>query len=279
MKAFFFRLSFFLITSFVLANGIALLYAKIAPRKVDWPGGETYEAIKKSHLPSSNHLIVLGDSVCHQLLLVQTPPDTLNLSSNWNISVCGQYMLAHEALKHDANVKEIVLAYQPADYVSSFHGKNTYHYFVRPFYPHPEFRALMSPQVVQELDELPLHRLVVFPMFRYTGMLDSIDYAKTARPTSYKYISPVAIEYLRKFSDLCRERGIRFKVVSTPISSKSDYDQAVFIKEMKDAHLEDILAGFIESIRYVDPAQLKDGIHFKGKYIKPNSDEFLKLLN
>ena len=278
MKAFFLKLGLFAMTSFALVNGIAAIYAALEPAKVNAPGAETYESIRRAEAPGAHHLIVTGDSVCHQLLLVQTPPDCLNLSCNWAVTVAGQYMLAHEALKHCTGVQEIILAYQPTDFQDGLTRINTYHYFVKPFYPRAEFRELMSPGIMGELDKRPLFRLSLLPMFRYTGMLDSVNYTDHSS-VDYQYICPRAAEYLRRFAEMCQAKGIRLKVISTPISTASGYDEKVFLQEVAAAKLGDIFAGYTATIRYVPPEVLVDGIHFKKADIKPNSDEFLKLLN
>ena len=278
MKAFFLKLGLFAVTSLVLLNIIAAVYARLAPAKVNTPGAETYESIRRAETPGAHRLIVTGDSVCHQLLLVQTPPDSLNLSCNWAVTVAGQYMLAHEALKHTTGVQEVILAYQPTDFQDGLTRINTYHYFVKPFYPRAEFRELMSPAIMAELDKRPLFRLSLLPMFRYTGMLDSVNYTDHS-PVSFRYISPLAAEYLRRYAEMCRTAGIRFRVISTPISTASGYDEKVFLQEVAAAKLQDIFAGYTATIRYVPPEVLVDGIHFKKEFIKANSDEFMKLLH
>lgn len=278
MKLLFLKLILFFVTSFVLINLIAVPYGHLFHSRFETPGSEVYDAIKLSRIPSSNASLVLGDSVCHQLLLHAALKGTLNLATNQAISVCGQYLLARSTLDHDSSITQITLAYLPVCFDNDLQQKFTFNYFVKPFYTHAEFRREMSPRVNQLLDRHPTHRLMAFPMFQFSNMLWATDYSQTAEPPSYTYLAPISIEYLHKLSELCDQRGIRLRIVSSPISSNSKYSQSLFLKEIADAHLEKMFAGYIETIRYVDPGELIDGVHFKPNYIDANSQPFSQML-
>jgi hypothetical protein len=192
--------------------------------------------------------------------------------------MCGQYLLAKSAIDHDKAVKQIILAYQPIVFINNLDQTFCFNYFVRPFYPYAEYRSQMSPMVKQMIDRRPAARLVILPLFRYTTLLSDIDYSKGAPTPAYTYLSPVSVEYLHQLSDLCDQRGIRLRIVSTPISRERNYDKAEFLKEVADAHLEKLFAGYPETIRLVDPALLVDGVHFREENIGANSAIFVKML-
>jgi hypothetical protein len=280
MKRFLLKLGFFSLTCFVLLNVVAIFYDTTSRRRVEDPGGEIYDAIRRSHQPSTCPMIVIGDSVCHQLLTGYAPPGLLSLGTNQAASMCGQYLIARSAIDHDPAVKEIVLAYLPDSFTNNLDQKFTFNYFVRPFYPHAEYRALMSPLVMHQVDRRPTARLVVLPLFRYTTMLtDSyLNYCEGAETPNFTYLAPVSIEYLRKLSELCNQHAIKLGIVCPPISLDRNYDQTLFQKEVVDAHLEKVFAGYPQSVRLVDPQLLVDHIHFKEENIGANSAIFVKLL-
>jgi hypothetical protein len=277
MKRFFLKLALFLITSFVLINIVAAIYGAFSRSRYERDGSETFEAIRRAETPSTCANVILGDSVCHQLLMGANLPDTLNLSCNQAISMCGQFLLAREAVAHDPMLKQITLAYQPACFANNLTQKFTFNYLVKPFYIHPDLRAGMDALVRQRLDRRPFYRLMAFPMFRYTNMLGATDYSDSA-PPSFAYLSPVSVDYLRRLADLCRAHQIRLRVVSTPISKTSGYDESVFLKEISGAHLNDVFEGYTQTIREVEPELLLDNVHFKPQYIPENSAEFVKML-
>jgi len=278
MNIFICKLAFFSVTCFVLLNLVAIFYDTTSRRRVEDPGGEIYDAIHRSHQPSACPTIVVGDSVCHQLLTGYAPPDILSLGTNQAISMCGQYLIARSAIEHDPAAKEIILAYLPDSFTNNLDQVFCYNYFVRPIYPYAEYRAQMSPLVQRLINRRPAARLAVLPLFRYTTLLSDIDYSKGTEKPTFAYLAPVSIEYLRKLSELCDQHGIQLRIVSPPISLDRTYDKAVFLKEVTDAHLEKLFTGYPESIRLVDPQLLVDHIHFKEPNISANSVIFIKML-
>ena len=277
MKRFFLKLALFLVTSFVLINSVAAIYGKLSRSRYERDGSETFEAIRRAEMPSSSANVILGDSVCHQLLLEANLPDTLNLSCNQAISMCGQFLLVREAIVHDPMLKQVTLAYQPACFANDLTQKFTFNYVVKPFYIHSDLRAGMDALVLRRLDRRPAYRLMVLPMFRYTDLLGATDYSDPA-PPEYKYLSPISSDYLNQLADLCRAHQIHLRIVSTPISKTSGYDEGVLLKEVSDAQLDDVFAGYTQTIREVDPELLLDNVHFKPQDIPANSAEFVKML-
>lgn len=277
MKRFLLRLAFFLVTSFVVINIVAAIYGVVSRSRYERDGSETYEAIRRAETPSTNPNVILGESVSHQLLMGVDLPDTLDLSCNQAVSVCGQYLLAREAIAHDPAVKQITLAYQPLSFTNDLSQKFTFNYFVKPFWVRPEMQPFIDGLVTTRLDRRPVYRLMAFPLFRYTDVLSTTDYTDPD-PPSFAYLSPVSIDYLRRLSALCQAHQVRLRIVSTPISKTSGYDEGVFLKEVSDAHLDDIFAGYTQTIRQVDPELLLDNVHFKPQSIRQNSAEFVKML-
>jgi hypothetical protein len=277
MKRFFLRLILFLVTSFALLNMVAAIYGRFSRSRYERDGSETFDAIRRAEAPATSPNILLGDSVCHQLTMGVDLPQTLNLSCSQAVSMCGQYLLARETIAHDPAARQITLAYLPACFDNDLMGPFTFNYLVKSFYIHPQMREGMDALVLQRLDRRPVYRLIAFPMFRYTDLLGATDYSGPP-PTSFRFFSPVSVDYLRRLSDLCREHHIRLRIISPPVSTTGKYDAAGFQKEMSDAHLDSIFAGYTQTIRRVDPDELLDNIHFKPQYIPENSAEFVKLL-
>jgi hypothetical protein len=278
MQRFWLNLTFFTITCFVLVNVCAVIYDRISPRQTEDPGGEIYDAIKRAQQTTNDKTMVIGDSVAHQLLTGYAPPGILSLGTNQAIGMCGQYMMAHSALDHHPDIKDVILAYQPDSFTNNLDQVFFFNYFVKPFYPIARFRADMSPDVIAVIDRHPAARLVVFPLFRYTTMLGDLDYSKDAPPHAFTYLAPVSIEYLHRLSNLCDQRHVRLHVVSTPISTDRDYDEAVFAKEVTDAHLDPLFTNYAASVRRVDPQLLVDHVHFTDENIAANSKIFIEML-
>jgi hypothetical protein len=277
MRRFLFRFTLFLVTSFVLINLVAAVYGAFSRSRYERDGSETYDAIRRAQAPGSSANIVLGDSVCHQLLLAANLPDTLNLSCNQAVSMCGQYLLAHAAVTRDPAVKRVTLAYLPQSFANDLNEKFTFNYVVKPFYVHADLRSGMDALVRERLDRRPFYRLMLLPMFRYSDLLGATDYSGPAQ-TGFTYLSPVSVDYLHQLDDLCRERSIRLRVVCPPISTASGFDAAVFSREVVAAHLEDVFAGYAQTMQQVDPSVLLDGRHFKPEDIREYSQGFLKML-
>jgi hypothetical protein len=280
MKRFLLKLILFTVACFVLLNLIAVLYDLTSRRRVEEPGSEIYDAINRSHQPSSCTTIVVGDSVCHQLLTGYAPPGMLSLGTNEAVSMCGQYLIVRSAIEHDPAAKDVILAYQASSFTNNLDQVFTYNYFVRPFYPYAEYRAQMSPLVMQLINRRPMARLVVLPLFRYTTLLtaSTIDYSLGAEKPTFTFLAPVSIDYLRKLSELCDQHGIRLHIVSTPINRDVDFDRAALMKEATDAHLETLFASYFETVRLVDRRLLFDEIHFKDSAVNANSAIFIQML-
>jgi hypothetical protein len=278
MARFFIKLILFLITGFLLVNLVAAIYAPFARSRYERDGSETFEAVRRARSPSSCSNIVLGDSVCHQLLLQQNLPDTLNLSCNQAVSVCGQFLLARSAVAHDPQARKITLVLLPQSFTNDLEQKYTFNYFVKPFYIHADLRSGMDALVTRRLDRRPVYRLMLFPMFRYSDLLSATDYSSPV-PAAFSYLSPVAIDYLHQLADLCHAHHLQLRLVCPPISKTSGYDQAVFLKEISTAQLDDVFAGYTATMRVVSPDLLIDNVHFKPEFLDANSKIFLQTLS
>jgi hypothetical protein len=277
MTRFLLKLAFFLLTSFVVINIVAAIYGPFSRSHYERDGSETFESVRRARTPSTFTNVVLGDSVCHQLLLQNTPPDTLNLSCNQAISMCGQFLLARAAVAHDPFVKRITLAYIPGSFSNDLNQKFTFNYVVKPFYIHADMRDGMDALVHQRLDRRPLYRLMVFPMFRYSDLLNGTDYSG-ATGSTFSAISPVSIDYLHQLVELCDSHHIRLRIVSPPISQDSGSNISVFLGDVSAAQLDNAFTGYPASIRRVPPDLLIDDIHFKAANIPQYAADFVKML-
>jgi hypothetical protein len=279
MKRFLLRVLVFGVTCFVLLNAVAVLAKIVARKRVEDPGSEVYDAMRRSHKtwPEAKEIVV-GDSVAHQLLTGRAPPQMLNLAANQAVTVAGQYFLARTALEHNPQVTRVTLAYQPACFVNNFDEKFEFNYFVKPFYPRAEYRREMSPLLVSMIDRQPVARFVVFPVLANTSLLGYIDYSQGAPKPPCKYVSPLSAEYLHRLAHLCADHHAELRIVSTPISRDRPYDQAAFFREVAANHLEPLFTGYAETVRTVDPALLVDQVHFKDEAIAPNWKIFVEML-
>jgi hypothetical protein len=278
MKSFFLKLIFLSVTGFLLINLLAELLGSPLLRTVLLrEGSEVFDATDVAQLPSSKPEAVFGESVSFQLLHHANIPTVLNLTTNQAISVCGQYLLMRTVIEHDHNLKRITLAYQASCFSNDLNEPTTFNFFVKPFYLRPPFADGIDPLAMERVNRCRVSRLVFFPIFRFTDLLSSTDYSRP-RGASFQYLAPVTVDYLARAADLCAAHHVQFRILSTPISTTSGYNQDVFLKEVSAAHLDDLFAGYPQTIRYVDPNVLIDNLHFKHPYVTENSAKFVKML-
>ncbi len=255
-------------------------------------GGEVYEALRKSNINFDSATIILGDSVAHQLFSVVGDVDAQmnNLTSNQAISLAGQYIIAHNALKNGPNVKDVFLIYHPSTFSNNLNQPFTFNYFVKPFFT-PEYRSLLTPLVYNRLEESRYFMFFNFAMARTIPAFSTIDYSfpkkiATAAPDQKcekreklrLSFSEISIEYLEKLYTLCRAKGVRLMVIPPPISRQNadNYDYSIMKSQINDNHLEDIFVEYFERLSVInDGFFLPDKLHYKKDRIDAVSNEFL----
>jgi hypothetical protein len=118
---------------------------------------------------------------------------------------------------------------------------------------------------------------MVFPMFRYSDLLNGTDYSGSTGST-FAALSPVSIDYLHQLVELCNEHHIRLRIVSPPISQDSGSNISVFLGDVHAAQLDNAFIDYPATIRRVSPALLIDDIHFKAANIPQYAADFVKML-
>ncbi len=248
----------FLAMVFVELTCAVLLYTDVY--LFNYPGYVIHDAIKKSKTKSNKKILLLGDSVGHQLFPNKDDNDSIySLACNQAISLAGQYVLLHNYINTGAKFEKLVLFITPFSFRNNLDQMYTYHYFLKPF-DNDENRYLFTNSVKEQIAKIPYHRWHSMPHIAATTWAP--DYISKDTST-FTFLSPISIEYLHKIRELSKLYNFSIKIVSPPISiSKREAIDSIYQNEIRNANLENEFANYFNLIAYRDSALFSDGTHF-----------------
>lgn len=231
---------------------------------------------------NNTEILVIGDSICHQMFenISENNGDITYAASNAAITMAGQYILAKEYLDNHANAKEIYLIVHPTSLKRTFDTTYGYQYIIIPF---SETNTLMDldkgtvdicktvygdvflePEVVNIIDKSGMNRKLYLNLLKKYGK-------------SYEEKMPfeIADEYISKIYGLCEERNVKFYLVSSPVSAELQMTCEELEKEYTESWMSKICPDYFKNIVYYPAEQSEDGFHFSGEY---KSQEYLNRL-
>lgn len=229
--------------------------------------------IEKVRKKDQTTILILGDSVCNQML---DPLQPLNeavciAGTNSAISLTGQYILAKEYVTNHANVSDIYLFFRPDSLNVTFTTTWGYQYAIMPFAETDTLSLLdadtiekmkavyggffMKKSIAGMIDRSAINRKIYLNMLkRY-----STEYTQ-----SYGY--EIADRYVEKIYDLCKENGIQLHMLPCPVAESERNSVELKKSAYENSWLYTIFPDFLENVLYVEDEEFGDGVHFGGEY-------------
>lgn len=229
--------------------------------------------ILKVQEQDSTEVLILGDSICHQMFedIKELNQGITIAASNAAITMAGQYILAKEYLENHANAKEIYLVVHPTSLKRTFDTSYGYQYIIMPFSETETIDALeeetisiceevygkifLNPKVVYMINKSGMNRKL------YLNMLQ-----KYGKSYEEKESFEIADIYISKIYEMCKEQGVAFYLLSTPVSEGLISTCEELEEEYRGSWMEGRYPDYFSSISYFNQEQAKDFFHFSGKY-------------
>ena len=233
---------------------------------------EVFYAMDVAEQANAYTVVLLGDSVCRQLFApeYQNENDTVcYLPTNQAVTVAGNYILLQNYLEHNPQTKKVIYLAGPQSFANNMWMDYSYHYFVLPFCTDENMQYLdadtkkmiedrfgkMYVENTKVKEFLTSHE-VVFNL--YINRLQ-----QNAEMMVRNRISRLAVNYLCKMRDLCKEKGIELTVICTPLDTNNlTGDLTLFKQDIIDYGLDDIMEGYVDNIKYYEDAYFMDQSHF-----------------
>ena len=261
-------------------------------------GREVYEAIQAARRPGEKvKTLYLGDSVARQMFRPGTEPrdDVRYATSNYAISLAGQYYLLEEALRRCPDTREVNLILLVGVWGHDLGPPFTDDYFCGHFHGTSQVAEVWRLKKDLRLSTVHASRWLLpnllavnaarrpqgpveplspqakpvegwltpaegEPLLRVLGWF--VDRANHPDPMKHEVtldgavvvpLSETSRYYLAKMRALCREKGVRLRVLPGPNADVGRYHDNKGIYDGR----------FI----YIDPAKLGDGTHMKPQFL------------
>ena len=236
-----------------------LLYTKLYQTHV--LGNEIYYAIAKSKKKSRAKKLVMGDSVAQQFFNNKTTDYPVNsIACNQSISMAGQYLLLHNYLQAGNQVDSIFFIATPFTFSNNLQQVYTFQYFLKPFY-NEEYKPLLTNTVKKNVSAIPFHQIASYPLIATTNWAPEFQ---TVKDSTFTFLSPVSIEYLKKIKDLSKQYNFKifFLPTPTPESKRGDI-KALNMNEAVVNGLKDEFNGYVSTMVFLDDNEFLDKVHLK----------------
>ena len=231
-------------------------------------GNEIYKAIEKSKKKTRFKKLILGDSTANQFYNCkeEDPNGAYSLTCNQAIGMIGQYLLLQNYLKAGNRPDTVFLVYTPFSFWDNLDQVYTYHYFLKPFY-YDEYKSLMSPTVIKQIQKLPKYRICHFPLIQTTGWAPNIKQEKR----DYSFLSPISREYLSKIYFLSTKYHFSFIIVPTYVAEHlRDSINHFNSIEFENTEYKKILSDYLEDIIYLKDSSFVDEVHLRTPHLYKN---------
>jgi len=235
---------------FIYARPIYLLIGNKYQEQV--VSDEVYLAINKSKQKTKYKKIVVGDSVAANLF-----PPTEENRSVYSMTSCigtepfGQYLLIKNYLKAGNQLEKVYWIYSPISFSSNLKGRFAYNYFLKPFY-RSEYLEDFTPLIRSHVEKIPYYFFSQEPGILTSNWTPSFytDYTH-----DFGFLSPVAIEAIKKTKKLAEEFNFELVILPTPIiEEKKQQMQELEMdeNEISENDFEDLFDGYFDKIIYLD---------------------------
>lgn len=242
--------------------------------------------IDKVQEQDDTEILIVGDSVCHQMFsgLQEYNDKICIVGSNGAITMAGQYILVEEYVKNHAAATDVYLMVLPESLSRTYDTMWGYQYAVMPFVQTNTLHLLdentisgikssygevsIQPWLVKLVDASAVNRKIYFNLIKI--------YGKSYKQTSD---SELADQYISKMYQLCEENGITLHLYACPVADSRQQEMDVLEVKFADSWLKQYYPDYFENIVYFPDKQAADGIHFSGDYAQQaNYNEKIQLM-
>lgn len=269
MRRFVLKAILFCFTGFLILNIYGYFRMNSDSLSGHLKGYRLFKVVEKSKkkITSQPGVVFLGDSVGRQLFPESIPN---SLASNASVLAVGNYILAYNAIEANKRLKYIVFVAMPRSIGHRFERTTTYHAFMKPFYRFENLKHI-SESLYGKINRKKWSHFVLFPLIKMAPCFSDISFSRGARKPP-DILSDIAVEYLKKLYELCKEHKITLILVSPPVSVYYEKETENWTRMKKQISLNKmgpIFNGYFESIIYLDESYFKsDHVHFKRGYLK-----------
>lgn len=242
--------------------------------------------IDKVQEQDDTEILIVGDSVCHQMFsgLQEYNDKICIVGSNGAITMAGQYILVEEYVKNHAAATDVYLMVLPESLSRTYDTMWGYQYAVMPFVQTNTLHLLdentisgikssygeisIQPWLVKLVDASAVNRKIYFNLIK--------KYGKSYKQTSD---SELADQYISKMYQLCEENGITLHLYACPVADSRQQEMDALEVKFADTWLKQHYPDYFENIVYFPAKQAADGIHFSGDYAQQaNYNEKIQLM-
>lgn len=237
-------------------------------------GTEVYYALRNSKKKHSRvKRLILGDSVAMQLYPCSKQyNDAVSLTCNAAITMAGFYFLMNNYLKTNSEnpPEEVVFLVSPWTLMNNMNSVLSFHYFLKPFYTE-EYRTDYTQNLYKTIYDNPYYWLSQYPFVRSSSYC--VDY-EVQKQTWY-WISPITSDYIQKSDSVCRQYGVHFRMIPSPVRADRELelqnaiDLSVQTAESPILNMP-VFKQYMQYINYADTTLFKDRIHFYPTMIPEN---------
>jgi hypothetical protein len=228
------------------------------------PGKEVYFVIQKSNRSLSSDVLILGDSVAHQLYQPEKHNEHYeSLACNQAISLIGHYVLLENYLKNNTNTKKLYLIYHPSNFENRLDQIYTFNYFLKPFYKSCNYK-LFTASTIDMISKIHFIKFLDIPIVRYTNVPLVFEGTQNwGGSTQKRYIlSDISLEYLKKIKALTTKHNIKLRVISPFLAKKFNaYSSEDFTETLNNNGLNDIFEDYFK-FSYLDSSNFIDNMHY-----------------
>lgn len=237
---------------------------------------EIIPVIQKVQQEDDTKMLILGDSVCRQLVrgLAEKNPKITIAPSNGAITMAGQYMLAKEYLNHHPNATDIFLILLPEALSRTFDNTLGYQYLVMPFAQTDSLKYLDSDtlDVLAETYGKPFLNPALVRLIDKSGLNRKLYYNYMQQHTDgYELSNPfeLADQYILKINALCEENNVKFHLYPGPISLAKKEMVENLKTDFSHSKLSELAPNYLDQVSYYESEKSDDNIHFKQSYVTP----------
>lgn len=246
-------------------------------------GGEVFEALAESTKAHANiQNVILGDSVANQIFSRRYQSETSNcvyLASNQAVTPIGNCALLKMYLEHNPQTKNVCYVVHPCSLGNDGGVAYTFHYMLYPFI---ESGAMdyVDRHAVEHFRERFSSIVFDSPFVRRMIYADNYVYGVYERwlkhniPSSRaSEIPPECIRALDQMQGLCAKKGIRFKLLSVPVSDKLSKAGEDMMRHLEQIGYGGYARDYSKSQLRIPDDWLSDHIHFKADVLKSKRSE------
>lgn len=217
--------------------------------------------------------LVIGDSICRQMFaqLQEYNPDKSILATNAALMMPGQYLLAKEYLENHPETTDVFLVMHPLTLIRTFEMEWGYRYAAMTYVETDNFQYLdegtrqimenaygyffLRKSTVWMIERSPICRKLGLSYLYFNG-----------EPYVQAYPFEIADPYMEALYELCREKGVRLHLYSSPVSEYYREEMEALKEDYAGTQMSRLFPDYMENLWYYPEEWSEDKSHFSGEY-------------